>query len=100
MLASGGQIFLKLGASTDTSVVRTIFNWNILFGVILYGLAVVLYLLALRNFPLSVAYPIVAISYVFVLILSAIFLNETLNLFKLIGVGFIVLGTGVLMFGD
>ena len=41
-------------------------------------------------------YPIIALKYVWVSILSVGLLGETLNVFKVLGLVFIVLGVGVL----
>ncbi len=54
---------------------------------------------ALRDFELSKAYPLMSFSYVIVMILSVSLLNETFNLYKLLGsilviVGIIIISKG------
>ena len=51
---------------------------------------------ALRDGELSVIYPIIALNYVWVTILSLIFFHETMNPFKATGIAVIVLGVMVL----
>lgn len=76
--------------------------WNIISnlplfgGLACYGISTILLVLALRYGELSVLYPIIALTYVWVTMLSVGFLGETLNVYKVAGLAFIVLGVGVL----
>ena len=68
-------------------------------GLSLYGLFTLLLIFALRDGELSIIYPVIALNYVWVTILSLIFFNETMNPFKAIGilvimVGVVILGRG------
>ena len=65
-------------------------------GLACYGLSTILLVLALRYGELSVLYPIIALTYVWVTILSVGFLGETLNVYKVLGLVFIVAGVAVL----
>ena len=65
-------------------------------GLACYGISTILLVLALRYGELSVLYPIIALTYVWVSILSVGFLGETVNAFKMVGLAFIVLGVAVL----
>ncbi len=58
-----GQALLKAGAEADTFL-HQLFDWRTLLGFFLYGSAAVLYILALRRIPMSVALPCTAVSYV------------------------------------
>lgn len=98
LLASVGQIFLKIAAVTSQeSLVSLLFNIHVLTGSVLYILAVILYLIALKSASLSIAYPLISVSYVLIIIFSSIFLDEPITLYKLIGVGFIITGAIFLM---
>lgn len=55
-------------------------------------LAFIFWMAALTKFDLSFAYPFMSLSFVLVAILSSVFLNESLTLFKLLGVILIVIG--------
>ena len=65
-------------------------------GYCLYGLNTVLMVFALRDGELSILYPIIALTYVWVTILSVIFFHESLNLFKLLGIAVVVTGVAVM----
>ncbi len=56
----------------------------------------VLMIFALRDGELSILYPIIALTYVWVTILSVLFFHESLNFFKLLGVTVVVAGVAVL----
>lgn len=66
------------------------------FGYALYGMNVVLLTLALRKGELSLLYPVISLTYVWVAILSVIFFHEQVNLFEGLGLCTIVIGVGVL----
>ncbi len=94
LLTSSAQIFYKKGAQGiilgDFRSVVT--NYPLMLGLFLYFIGAGILILALRGGELSVLYPLVALSYVWVSILSMIFLGETMNAFKWSGVGMIILG--------
>jgi multidrug transporter EmrE-like cation transporter len=58
-----GQTLLKAGAAT-TDFMGQLLDWRTLLGLSLYGGAALLYIVALRRIPMSVALPCTAISYV------------------------------------
>ena len=71
-------------------------NLPLFGGLACYGISTILLVLALRYGELSVLYPIIALTYVWVAILSVGFLGESINVFKFMGLVFIVLGVAVL----
>lgn len=99
-LVSGGQLFIKLGLNEISSLSLTsILNILLILGLILYFFALILVLNSLKRGELSVLYPIIALDYIWVTILSSLFLNETLNLWKIFGVvtiffGVVLIGIG------
>ena len=60
-------------------------------GVLCYGIASMIYIVALRFGDLSALYPIAGLSYVWVSLLSMRFLNEKMNGYKWLGISFILL---------
>ena len=58
-----GQTLLKAGAGRRISS-RSCSIWRTIVGLVLYGGAAMLYIVALRRIPMSVALPCTAISYV------------------------------------
>lgn len=55
-------------------------------------LATLFWMAALARFELSYAFPFMSLTFVFVLIMSAIFFNETVTATKWIGIVFIMVG--------
>jgi len=93
LFASFGQIFFKFAANNLTDINSLIFNSNLYFGGICYLAGMILMLKALRRGELSVVYPVLATSFVWVSILSPIFFkNDVMTLQKWIGVGVVILG--------
>ncbi len=95
-----GQIFLKqaalAGAEYGNNLVGHLQNFSLWLGLFFYGLSTLFYLFALQKIPLSIAYPSLAIGYIFVLLASKIFFKETINFTQLFAVGLIVLGVSLL----
>jgi multidrug transporter EmrE-like cation transporter len=72
-------------------------NFKLFMGYVCYAVNVLLIALALKGRELSRLYPIIALTYVWVTLLSLIFLpDEHMNFFKWVGVSFIVTGVSVL----
>lgn len=68
----------------------------VLLGLILYGVGTVFWLFALKQLDLSLAYPFVGMSFLFVLIFSILFLNEPFSLHRLFGTLVIIAGIVIL----
>jgi drug/metabolite transporter (DMT)-like permease len=87
------------GAGVETwlgFLLGVVTNLPLFFGLACYGLSTGLLVLALRYGELSVLYPIIALTYVWVSILSVVLLGETTNPFKIAGLIVIVAGVAVL----
>ncbi|MDP8201117.1 MAG: EamA family transporter [Candidatus Tenebribacter burtonii] len=92
-LASLGQTFFKIGSKTvNANLISWIFNWRIILGMCLYGLSAVLFIIALKHGKLSILYPIIASSYIWVMVISHFILKEQINYFNWIGVFLIICG--------
>ncbi|MCQ6531113.1 SMR family transporter [Bacillus mycoides] len=91
-----GQILLKYGAiksqNTEAVGIMNFINLPNFFGLAFYGLSALLWMIVLRKVDLSYAYPMVSFGYVFVIIASALLFGETINLMKIAGMIFIVVG--------
>jgi len=108
------QILMKLGTAqlgshvTLTDVMRhpglfvtfcigVITNVKLFMGYCLLGVQTVLMAMALKGQELSKLYPIIALTYVWVILLSLVFLpGEHMNFFRSMGIVFIVGGVSVL----
>jgi small multidrug resistance pump len=68
-------------------------NFTLISGVALYGLAFILYALALTYLPLNIAHPILTSgSIALVSIASVIFFGEILSPINIVGIALIILG--------
>lgn len=101
------QLLIKDGTSQlpkDPTLAQTavgIFTILPLFiGYAFYGLFTVIMVLALRYVELSLTFPILALSYVWVAAASVLLRGESMNGLKIAGVAVIVGGVAVLGFGD
>jgi undecaprenyl phosphate-alpha-L-ara4N flippase subunit ArnF len=63
-------------------------------GLLGYGLSMFCWFMTLRSLPLTYAYPMLSLSYVLVCLLAAALpqLNESLGIYKPLGIGCILLG--------
>ena len=92
ILGAFGSLFLKKGAVKKFSFLGLLHNYNLILGFVLYAGSTIPFIAALRFGDLSVVYPFVSLSYIWVIILSKKFLNESINTYKILGICFIVLG--------
>lgn len=97
-----GQLFLKL-AALNLSNPKTIGIWignycinlYLIFGVALLGAATLLWVWILRSLPLNIAYPFMALAFLFVPVLSHYALGEPLGWKSLAGGLLIVAGVAL-----
>ncbi len=98
LLTATGQLLFKLGLNklVVVSFFEIITNFQLILGLIFYGFGAILLVIALKYGELSVLYPVVALSFVWVAILSYIFLFETIGLSKIIGILAIIIGVSLI----
>lgn len=87
-----GQILLKTGAESSRDMAAQFLSPFTLLGLGCYGLASVLYIVAIRKIPLSLAYPTVSISYVVVALVAHLVWGETLGFAQIAGIVLIMGG--------
>ncbi len=73
-------------------LIKLVFDPYIFSGLAGAFIASLLWMAAMTKLELSYAYPFVGLTFVLVLILSALFFKEPLTTYKVVGVGFIALG--------
>ena len=101
-LASGGQIALKVGMnkvgalSTFNSLLPGLAlaarTPHVLLGLALCAMAAAFWLVAISRAHLSYAYPMVALGYFIVAVLSRMFLDDPISPQRWLGIGVIFLG--------
>jgi drug/metabolite transporter (DMT)-like permease len=96
LLGGIAQILLKQGSGAGKGLWAYV-NAFVFFGLFLYGVSMLIYLWALPQGEVSVLYPLIASSYIWVAILSAIFLKEHLTVWKILGTLGIVLSIWVIV---
>ncbi|MBZ5619104.1 MAG: EamA family transporter [Acidobacteriia bacterium] len=97
ILGAAAQILMKVGMTRfEPTLGSLVTNVPLIAGYVLYGINTLMLVLALRDGELSMLYPIIALTYVWVTLLSYVLLRETPNLYKNIGIATIVLGVGIL----
>ncbi|WP_341281425.1 EamA family transporter [Paenibacillus sp. FSL H8-0537] len=92
-----GQILFKLGLNQIGGVTlqtawKALFNAYIISGITLYALATLLWFVILTRMPLSLAYPLQSLAYVFGLLVALIIFKEPVSVTKWIGVLIIIVG--------
>lgn len=110
-LATTGQLLLKagmnevgvesLGPGDIPFLLRSVFTtWQLLLGLAAFGASAVFWLLALSSVPLSTAYPMVSLSYVFILTFSYLVLGERPSLTVWAGALFVMAGVSLIGIGQ
>ena len=98
LFGAAGQMLIKTGASglVSASPLAMLANFHLMAGYSLYGISAALLVLALRDGELSILYPVISLTYVWVTFLSLLVFKETLSFFKIAGVSLIVMGVAIL----
>lgn len=93
VFASTGQVFFKF-ASEQISLnpLLLIQNIPLMIGLFSYGLGAVLFTVALRLGDLSLLFPLLALNFVWVMILSSLIFSEVITGFKILATIFIIIG--------
>lgn len=101
-IASFGQIYMKRGLKNTGGIelkellskklLSTVFERNLLTGVILYLFATMLWFVVLSRADLSYAYPMIAIGYVVTAFLAKMYFNESITMIRWFGILLILTG--------
>jgi drug/metabolite transporter (DMT)-like permease len=94
-LTSTAQVLYKFGANRligGVSIIALITNYPLILGLALYVIAGVILIVALKDGDVTVLYPIVATSYIWVSLLSMFIFGEVMNISKWLGVFVIIIG--------
>lgn len=93
-----GQTLWKIGLSgiefklDPVSLVKMFLNPYIGGGLIIYGVATVVWLYILSKSDLSLVYPLQSLSYVFAAIIAVLIFKESIPLTRWAGIGLIMVG--------
>ncbi|MBP0492416.1 DMT family transporter [Pararoseomonas indoligenes] len=91
-----GQVLLKSGAVAEGGFIAQLFRPQTILGLGFYGGAALLYIVALRKIPMSVALPCTAASYVVAVLIGHFAFGEALGAQKIAAIALISAGVVVL----
>ncbi len=99
LLLVGGQVFLKIALARMLPFgwnrafwSSVLLNWQFALCGVLFASASVVWMWIIKHFPLSTAYPMVSLSYVFGMLAAAMVFREDVSAGKWAGVALIVAG--------
>ena len=96
-----GPILLKKASAKKLSSIKSLStNYHLFGGVALYAAGTILFIPALKGGDLSVLYPFVSLSYIWISLLSVKFLGETMNKLKWLGIALIIVGVSFIGIGS
>ena len=96
------QYFMKIGMdrvvdySMSWAFYRSFLNWQLGLSLLLYIIAMIIYMFMLKSYSLSLVYPLTSISYIFTILLAMFLLGETVPVVRWVGVLFVMLGVGLI----
>ena len=100
-LTSSAQIFYKLGADKLVfDIMAIITNWPLIIGIVIYAIGAALLVVALKHGEVTVLYPVIATSYIWVAVSSWLLFGESINFLKMLGIVSIVIGIVLISFGS
>ena len=102
VLGSAAQILQKMGSQYLSlyGYASLLSNYWLLGGYVCLAGSTLLLIIALKNGDLSVLYPIIATTYIWVILLSPVFFStDSVNGLKLCGVACIVIGVTTIGYG-
>lgn len=101
MIGAVGSLFLKYGAEHFVlNLKKLLTNYKVIFGLFLYGVASIMFIIALKRGELTVLYPMTSLSYIWVSLLSIKYLKENMNKFKWLGIFAIIVGVTLIGLGS
>ena len=83
----------------NTTTWFSMFNWQIVAGLWAWGISTLLWIIVLNKTELTYAYYVASLNYLILPILGRWLFEERLNWIRLVGMGLILLGVGVTIYG-
>jgi len=87
-----GQVLLKIGSVRTADVTAQLFDPFTILGLVAYGPAAVLYIIAIKKIPITLAFPSVSLSYLAVAVIAHYVWGEPLGVPQLGGIALIAGG--------
>lgn len=92
IFGASGSLLLKMGSNKVQNIKSVISNKTIIIGLVLFTLSTFLVVISLKFGELSEIFPMTALTYVWVAVLSNQFLKEKIGKIKAAGFLFIIIG--------
>lgn len=100
IFTSVGQILMKLGTAKTGSILEIITNVPLILGFVAYGVGAVLLIISLKYGELSLVYPFIALSFIWVSVASIYLFNEHVSIINWLGLTAILLGVSMIGYGS
>jgi len=100
IFTSIGQVLWKIGSSKTDSIINILNNFPLIMGVISYAIGAILLIIALKYGDLSLIYPFVALSFIWVALLSIVIFHERISLINWLGIFIIIIGVSLIGYGS
>jgi multidrug transporter EmrE-like cation transporter len=101
LVSSYGAVMLKkVSAHIRKCIKNPVRHPQLIIALFFYGIGTILFVIALKFGQLSVLYPLVATTYIWISILSIKMLNEKMNFYKWSGIAVIILGVSLIGLGS
>jgi len=101
LVTASAQISWKLGVINIKPGLINVLNLGILLGFFFYGVGALIMIICLKYGELSVIYPIIALSFIWVNIFSPRFFpTDSMNILKWVGILFIIGGVAFVGIGS
>jgi len=101
LIGAVGSLCFKIGsAKLSRSIKLNLKNYILFVGFLLYTIAASMYVFALRGGELSILYPLVSTTYIWITLLAFYFLKEKLNKWKWLGITIIIVGVTFIGLGS
>jgi len=96
---STGQVLFKIVASSNGLLIEKIFTVKFIIAISIYIGATLLWLWVLRHLPLMTAYPLMALAFIIVPIMSFYTLDENIGVKEMAGGIIIMIGVMIMSWG-
>ena len=90
-----GQLVLKAAAEGAATVAAQFLNPLTILGLVIYFVAALFYIVALKKIPVAIAYPSISVSYAIIAIAAHLLWNEPFGWPQIAGI--VLIGGGVIL---
>lgn len=99
LVNASAQTLYKIG-SANLGIDMLLTNYYLWFGLFLYGISALMLVVALKYGELSVLYPVIATSFIWVNLIARYFFNEEVGFLKWLGIVSIMFGLTLIGLGE